>query len=174
LTVRGGGTRSVPRSDATVAEAERVIVFFGEEGPCMPFKHILVPVDLSDRNTRTLSTARELARQSRGRVTLLHVVHRIPHLPADELTSFYRRLEKASRRTLERALERFAAEGVPAQAQVLIGEPAAEIVAAAARNRVDLIVMGSHRVAARRPGRGWGTTSYKVGILCRCPVLLVK
>ena len=31
-----------------------------------------------------------------------------------------------------------------------------------------------HRVAPGRPDRGCGTTSYKVGILCRCPVLLVK
>ena len=32
--------------------------------------------------------------------------------------------------------------------------------------------MSSHKVDAT--GRGWGTTSYKVGILCWCPVLLVK
>jgi nucleotide-binding universal stress UspA family protein len=56
---------------------------------------------------------------------------------------------------------------------VRIGAPAAEIVRAASRKRVDLVIMGSHRV---RPGRmgGWGTTSYKVGIFCQCPILLVK
>jgi hypothetical protein len=34
--------------------------------------------------------------------------------------------------------------------------------------------MGSHKVNPKRRGMGWGTTSYKVGILCRCPILLVK
>jgi len=37
------------------------------------------------------------------------------------------------------------------------------------------VVMGSHKVKAVRGGsRGWGTTSYKVGIFCQCPILLVK
>ena len=41
-------------------------------------------------------------------------------------------------------------------------------------NDVDLIILGSQKIDPARPGQGWGTTSYKVGILCRCPVLLVK
>ena len=59
-------------------------------------------------------------------------------------------------------------------ATVCIGEPAREIVGTAAREKVDLIVMGSHKVVPSRPATGWGTTSYKVGIFCRCPILLVK
>ena len=38
----------------------------------------------------------------------------------------------------------------------------------------DLIVLGSHTIEPGNAARGWGTTSYKVGLLCRCPVLLVK
>ena len=44
-------------------------------------------------------------------------------------------------------------------------------------NDVDLIILiilGSQKIDPARPGQGWGTTSYKVGILCRCPVMLVK
>jgi len=41
-------------------------------------------------------------------------------------------------------------------------------------NRVDLIVLTSHKIDLAHPAEGWGTTSYKVGILCQCPVLLVK
>jgi Universal stress protein family len=49
---------------------------------------------------------------------------------------------------------------------------AREIVRASGTRGVDLVVMGSHKV---EPGdRGWGTTSYKVGIACQCPILLVK
>jgi nucleotide-binding universal stress UspA family protein len=57
---------------------------------------------------------------------------------------------------------------------VCIGEPAREIVKTAATKKIDLIVMGSHKVAPGPPSAGWGTTSYKVGIFCRCPILLVK
>jgi nucleotide-binding universal stress UspA family protein len=42
------------------------------------FKHILVPVDLSDRHQHALEVAACLARESHGEVTLLHVIEIIP------------------------------------------------------------------------------------------------
>ena len=48
------------------------------------------------------------------------------------------------------------------------------VLDAAESINADLIVMGSHRVALKHPGENWGTISYKIGILARCPVLLVK
>jgi len=138
------------------------------------FKVILVPINLGDGQGRVLVTARDLASQSRARVILLHVIHRVPDLPVNELRGFYRRLETTSRRRLALAAQEFAARGVPVRAEVSIGDPAQEILRVAAAEKVDLLVMGSHRVEPRRGGRGWGTTSYKVGLLCRCPVLLVK
>jgi nucleotide-binding universal stress UspA family protein len=138
------------------------------------FKRILVPLDLSARNRRTIDTARELAQLHGARVTLLHVVHQIPDLAATELGSFYRRLERVSARRLRRIAALFTARGLPVGVAVCIGEPAREIVKSAATRKIDLIVMGSHKVAPGPPSAGWGTTSYKVGIFCRCPVLLVK
>jgi nucleotide-binding universal stress UspA family protein len=138
------------------------------------FKHILVPIDLSDRNARTLRTALDLARQNHARVTLLHVVHHVANLPLDEMRAFYGRLVKTSGRRLERAGRLFAGKGVAVRTEVCIGEPADQIVRMAAARKVDLMVMGSHKVSATRRGRGWGTTSYKVGLLCSCPILLVK
>jgi nucleotide-binding universal stress UspA family protein len=138
------------------------------------FKRILVPLDLSRRNERTIDTARELARLHHARVILLHVVQQIPDVAATELHGFYRRLERVSARRLERIADRFAARGLPVGVAVYLGEPAREIVKAAATKKIDLIVMGSHKVAPGPPSAGWGTTSYKVGIFCRCPILLVK
>ena len=66
------------------------------------------------------------------------------------------------------------AQGVAIRSVVLIGEPAREIVRLALARKVDLVVMGSHRVDPAGHGRGWGTTSYKVGLFCQCPILLVK
>lgn len=68
----------------------------------------------------------------------------------------------------------FTSKGVEVSTQVRIGEPASEIVRATLRDAVDLVVMGSHKVKPGPRERSWGTTSYKVGIFCQCPILLVK
>ena len=138
------------------------------------FKRILVPLDLSGRHTRTLDTAYEMARLHHARVTLLHVIQQIPDVSASELRAFYRRLERASARRLGRIADRLTSRGLPVGVTVCVGDPAREIVRTAASKKIDLIVMGSHKVAPGASATGWGTTSYKVGIFCQCPVLLVK
>ena len=138
------------------------------------FKQILLPLDLSGRNGRTIDTARELAQLHHERVTLLHVVQQIPDVTASELRAFYRRLERVSARRLGHIADRFTASGLRVAVSVCIGEPAREIVKTAASKKIDLIVMGSHKVRPGPPANGWGTTSYKVGIFCQCPILLVK
>lgn len=137
------------------------------------FKHILVPIDLSDRNERTLRIAVGLARITQSRVTLLHVIQGVAG-STWELRNFYKTLEQRSQRTLARAAKRFVDAEVAVRAIVVIGDPAREIIKAATAGKVALIVMGSHRVMPGRPGRGLGATSYKVGIACPCPILLVK
>jgi nucleotide-binding universal stress UspA family protein len=138
------------------------------------FAHLLVPLDLGEGNERQLRAALALGRGPRTRVTLLHVIQRVPRIPARELRAFYERLARTSRRRLARVEARLAAAGLAVRVLVLVGDPPGEIVRVAARRRVDLIVMGSHRPEPTRPGGGWGTTSYKVGLLCHCPILLVK
>ena len=138
------------------------------------FKHILVPIDLSDRNERTLRIAVGLARITQSRVTLLHVIQSFAGVSTQELRNFYTTLERRSQRTLARVAKRFVDAEVAVRAIVVIGNPASEIIKAATARKVALIVMGSHRVMPGRPGRGLGATSYKVGIGCPCPILLVK
>jgi len=138
------------------------------------FKHILVPIDLSERNERTLHIAVGLARITQSRVTLLHVIQGVSGVSARELRNFYRTLEQRSQHTLARAAKRFVDAEVAVRAVVVIGNPAGEIIRAATARKATLIVMGSHRVMPGRPGRGLGATSYKVGIACPCPILLVK
>jgi|GEM_PF-391622 len=137
------------------------------------FRHLLVPIDLSDRHQRVLEVARSIAAGASARVTVMHVIQRIEGIPPRELASFYERLETSARKRLERTLQWLATAGLRARLRLVIGDPAAEILREARRGRVDLIVLGSHHLG-RSPGSGLGTTSYKVGLLCRCPVLLVK
>jgi nucleotide-binding universal stress UspA family protein len=134
------------------------------------FPHVLVPIDLSDRSNRALRIVETLATR---RVTVLHVIHRVPGLQPTEFRSFYERLRRKAEGVVERAAATLAASGLRVQHTVTIGEPAREIVRVAAARRADLVVLGSHRLAPG-PGQGLGTTSYKVAIACGCPVLLVK
>lgn len=138
------------------------------------FEHILVPLDLGPHHEQTLRTARTLAVGSRARVTLLHVIQRVEHVPARELRGFYARLRRAARRRLEQIGRRLGRHVPAPRIVVLIGDPAPEIVDHAARHRVDLILLASHKVRPGSRARGLGTTSYKVGVFCQCPVLLVK
>src|SRR5574341_1278525 len=94
------------------------------------FKHLLVPIDLSDRNARLLDVALSLARSGGARVTLLHVVQRIANTSLREFQGFYRKLEEKSRRKLDAAARPFVARGVAIRTAVVIGEPAREIVRA--------------------------------------------
>jgi nucleotide-binding universal stress UspA family protein len=138
------------------------------------FRHVMVPVDLSDRNERALRAALALAMEWRSRVTLFHVIQRVAGLAPGELETFYRRLVERSERELRQAARPFTDQALDVRTEVRVGEPATEIVRATLRGAVDLLVMGSHKVKPGRRERGWGTTSYKVGIFCQCPILLVK
>jgi nucleotide-binding universal stress UspA family protein len=138
------------------------------------FRRVLVPVDLGAGASRPLRVAAALATPRRSRVTLLHVIQRIEGIPAAELRGFYAKLDAAARRRLATLARRIADRTLPVRCEVMVGDPARDIARFAERRRMDLIVMGSHRVEPGRPGHGLGTTSYKTAILCRSPVVLVK
>ena len=138
------------------------------------FRHIMVPVDLSDRNERVLRTALGLASERGSRITLFHVIQRVPGIAPGELGPFYQRLVASSERRLRQTARKLGGAGLDVRTEVRVGDPPLEIVRATLRERVDLVVMGSHKVRRGDRQRGWGTTSYKVGIFCQCPILLVK
>jgi nucleotide-binding universal stress UspA family protein len=60
------------------------------------------------------------------------------------------------------------------QTEILYGNRANEIVRFAHENDIDLIVLSSHRIDVASEALGFGTISYKVGILAHCPVMMVK
>lgn len=137
------------------------------------FDHFIVPVDLSDRNTAAIRTARELARVGKGFVTLLHVVETLD-LPYEEVSDFYDRLETRAARRLEELSRPLVDADVEFERLVLFGDPAEEIIEFAAQAAKALIVLQSHRVDPAQPTVGWATLSYKVAILADSPILLVK
>lgn len=138
------------------------------------FRRILVPVDFTARSRRAVRAAARVAAVSRAETTLLHVIERIDDEESEALEPFYRKLEKTAREKMKGLLAPFSGGRLPASAEILYGKPVGEILRFAEANRSDLIVMSSHKLPLRHSGESWGTISYKVGILSRCPVLLVK
>lgn len=137
------------------------------------FQRILVPVDLTQKNTHAVETARDLAAESGGTVTLLHVIETLD-LPFEELEGFYARLEEKARRAMDEMAAPLQEAGLSFARRVSYGRRAEEIVDFAAEEDSDLIILSSHRIDLENPGSSWTTLSYKVAILAQCPVLLVK
>ena len=138
-----------------------------------PFRHIIVPTDLTDRTARALELTFRLS-DTRSRVTLLHVVQTIPGLAFDDLRPAYEKHRDRAARKMAAIVNRVTAPGLGVDIKIVYGPRAETIVRTAATMRADLIVLASHRVNPSMVGRDWGTISYKVGILAQCPVLLVK
>jgi nucleotide-binding universal stress UspA family protein len=138
------------------------------------FRRILVPVDLSDTHQQAIDIAAQLANEGGGQVTLLHVVEVIPGLWVEGERDFYDRIEAAARDHLARLGRRLEEMHVPRREEIIFGNRAEEIVRYAMEMGIELIVLSSHRIDLKNPGAGWGTLSYKIGILSQCPVLLVK
>lgn len=137
------------------------------------FKNILVPLDLTDRHRPALAIAAELAEPSSGEVVLLHVIEVIAGLSRDEESDFYNRLERAARAHLTRQAQTLTDRRIACRMEIQYGDRAREIARYAADANVALIVLTAPQIEPDKPS-SWGSLSYKVSILARCPVLLVK
>jgi nucleotide-binding universal stress UspA family protein len=137
-------------------------------------KHILLPVDLTDKHQKAVAAAADLAAQFGADVTLLHVVELIPGIAAEEEKDFYKRLERIARKHLERLSAGLTERQVSCRGEVLFGNRTVEVVRHAGERGVDLIVVTAPQVTPANPAAGWGSLSYKIGALAACPVLLVK
>lgn len=138
------------------------------------YEHILVPVDLTSKNARALDAALDLAIRHGSGVTLLHVIEVVPHVPFQELATFYADLEGSARKKMKKLAEPFERKKVRVSSKIVYGNRAVEIAKYALKGKVSLIIMTSHKIHPGFPGEGWGTISYKVGMLAPASVLLVK
>jgi nucleotide-binding universal stress UspA family protein len=145
-----------------------------------PFKRILVPVDGSAPSRAGLERAIALAKSSRARLRLLHVVDENavmrgiePALNVGELLDI---LMEDGRKVLAAAAELARKRGIRADTvlnELHLGRVADRIVRESAKWRADLIVMGTH--GRRGIGRlVMGSDAESVLRDSRVPVLMVK
>src|SRR5262245_7944227 len=138
------------------------------------FNNLLVPLDLTDRHQPVLDIAVELAQKNNGQVTLLHVIENIPGLSFDEEKGFFQNLERTAQSHLRKLSKVVTDRGVVCRQKVLYGSRARQVADFAAEMGADLIVLTSPCFDPENPAVSWGSLSYKVGFLSRCPVLLAK
>jgi nucleotide-binding universal stress UspA family protein len=117
----------------------------------MAYKRILVPVDGSPTSNKGMKEAIRLAKSSRARLRLLHVVEQTVAFSAPEvavdLGPILDSLRAAGRRRLAGVERRVRRSGVKPETALVenFGMRVADAVIAQARRwRADLIVMGTH------------------------------
>ena len=138
------------------------------------FSHILVPVDFSDQNKRALDIAFDIASIRESKVSLLHVIEIIADTTFDEFENFYRTLEERAHQRMDRLIIPYQSSHPKIEERIVYGNRAEEILTFIEEQGIDLVIMNSHRLDTGNDLAGWGTISYKVGILAPCPIMLVK
>jgi nucleotide-binding universal stress UspA family protein len=138
------------------------------------FKNILVPTDLSEKSSRALEIALDMAKKSGSRITLIHVIERIEDSDEEEFQSFYDKLASKARQKMKEMIRQYNTGKTEIENEIIFGNRVGEIVDFARKHAVDLIILSSHKLNKVDAVEGWATISYKVGILAPCPVMMVK
>jgi nucleotide-binding universal stress UspA family protein len=138
------------------------------------FKHILIPTDLSDRNRKALQIAVKMAKEDQAEITLLHVIETIEDADSEDFKKFYKQLGTRAGKKMDKLLTEYRNDNLVIEKQILYGGRVNEILNFAAAHKTDLIIMSSHKLDLDNATEGWGTISFKVGVLAECPVMLVK
>lgn len=146
------------------------------------FKNILVALDGSAASTSALEKAAELSKKFGAGLHLLHVVRamQVPLNPG--LMGEYEKLQRqrhdllnaAGEQLLNQAKRAAESKGIDSvQSDIGSGDPATAIVDYAARNNIDLIVIGS-RGLGRAEGMLMGSVSRKVSNTTKANCLIIK
>ena len=137
------------------------------------YEKILVTLENSRTDEAILRHIELLAKPLGSRLLLVHVADGWMARHRERLNLAESEEMRIDRAYLETVRARFAAAGIPAETQLLWGEPADEIVKLAESSGVDLIAMSTHghRFLADLV---YGSTANKVRHTVDIPVLLLK
>ena len=148
------------------------------------YKKILIPLDGSKLAEAALPHAEELAKGcGTEEIILVSVTERVqgyrafedPSLPLGQrlVPESSGKKEKPAQKYLDRIAKGLQAKGIKADAEVLIGDPASEIISYASHPGCDIIVMSSHGRSG--PSRwAYGSVADKVFRATCVPVLMVR
>ena len=141
------------------------------EAPPVALRHITLATDLTARTDRALDRAVSLARRWNARLLIVHAVEERPRI-TDE-PSWRRGKDAVEAARLKIQFDYPGWEGIDTAIEVKIGTPQDVVLAAAAREKTDLIITG----IAREDFYGRDELGALVPVLARqaaAPVLVVK
>ena len=139
------------------------------------FKNILVPTDLTGKSIKALEIAATMVKDSKCRITLLHVVETIEDDGGEEeFKEFYNKLADRAGKKMSGLVNKYATDKIDIRTEIIYGKRVPEIVRYASAKDIDLIILSSHKLENTESMDGWATISYRVGILAPCPVMMVK
>ena len=143
-------------------------------------KHILVPMDLTDRSEVALRKAVELGHESDPKITLVNI-HK-EFLGKDEMDMLrvsvtdmlekFRKIARESREEMKATIERLAGEDLEIEYLIREGKPAETIPLIARDLGVDMIIMATDGRDNLR-NLVLGTITEKVINHAPCPVLVI-
>jgi nucleotide-binding universal stress UspA family protein len=144
----------------------------------MEIKNILFPTDFSEGASQALQYAIDMAKKYGAKLHIVHIIYDIakvsgwyvPHRSVDEM---YKEILEGAKKELEK----FGVEELSGmkdiERSVLMGVPHEEIMNFARKNKIDLIIMGTHgRTGIDRIL--FGSTAAQVVRFAPCPVLTVR
>ena len=108
------------------------------------YRRILVPLEHTDTDRTILAHVRGLARTCGSSLVLIHVADGWAARNAARFELRESEEMRSDREYLEQLAEELETEGFEAEAVLAGGDPAAEIAAAATREKCDLIAMSTH------------------------------
>lgn len=141
------------------------------------YQRILVPVDGSETSNKALVAALQMARESGGRVRIVHALDELAYLTGYEFSADLLKVAREyATKVLDDAMAMAKAAGVPADSRLMEtpGGRLGELVADEARGwEADLVVVGTHgRHGVSRVLLGSGAE--QVLRLAPVPVLAVR
>ena len=143
------------------------------------FKQIAYCTDFSDHANEAFWTARDLAERYEATLHIVHVIGMSsvpmdgPFIPMEQEVNFF---EKASQAAQASVAEHYVSKLDKRRlhfVHVLSGYPATEIVALAKKEKIDLIVMGSHGLTGIAHVF-FGSTADRVVRRASCSVMTVR
>lgn len=140
-------------------------------------KRILVPTDFSDHAEKALKAAAFIAKKNKCEIFLLHLLE-LPHQMIDSFTESNHIPEvmlfvKKANETLQKIKEQSFLDGIPVHASVQFERAFSGILSFNKKNKIDLIIMGSHGTSGIEEIL-IGSNTEKVVRLSEIPVLVIK
>lgn len=138
-------------------------------------RKILVPIDFSPHSNKAVDYASILAGQFNASIILMHVIDSAPYSVTDTLNVLEHRrsLAMIARSLLNNWREPLRKENLVVKPYLVSGVVYDEILKKARRDKVDLIVMGTHGRTGLKHVL-LGSVAEKIVRLSSCPVLTVR